>query len=417
MIFSRKFAVKGLLVAAVHTVAIMAQAQSPGNPECINVPNNPDPCCASPVPSWCPVSTNPWPVLNSGTSTAIENYLLSIGLPGQIAGLPFAGSLAGQAADYIVGGAQDLLNDLNGVVTTPTPTTLMDFLPLLGGREQLTSLVVSSVASIGPAAFNGIVSNRTYDIPYVASTDLIEACQSNGGIHRDRNFDHGPMNPVSTTGNLIYKTNVGVPTQIAARRPSWGTRLLYDHYWMWWFGDSSMVPRSSKDRATTSHVYPRIGDYDLKFLMLETGADWFIGFNSNANSGVSWSDFSANWSANDDESPDACNYATMQVLPNNAPNAVVFVANTDRPDRKQFRATSSNDPDGNPLTYHWRFSDGSTSTSAVVTRTFNNVNYNQTMTATLTVSDGGRSDVTVKSFSVGPFLGNGCHGPSEYECW
>jgi hypothetical protein len=72
-----------------------------------------------------------------------------------------------------------------------------------------------------------------------------------------------------------------------------------------------------------------------------------------------------------------------------------------------FTSQGANDPDGDPLTYSWTFSDGSTGSGAAVTKAFST---SGTITGTVSVSDGKKSaeasgTVNVRSLA-GTWRGN-----------
>ena len=89
---------------------------------------------------------------------------------------------------------------------------------------------------------------------------------------------------------------------------------------------------------------------------------------------------------------------------NRAPTAVITSSPTNgsSPLVVEFFGQDSTDPEGVPLTYHWDFGDGTTSTQANPTKTFTTptgepVHYD----VTLTVSDGVHTDQTTQRITVG----------------
>ena len=88
------------------------------------------------------------------------------------------------------------------------------------------------------------------------------------------------------------------------------------------------------------------------------------------------------------------------VQPNRAPVASATASGT--LDTWTFDASRSADADGDALSYAWSFSDGTTATGAVVTRTFASAG---NFTATVTVSDGKlSSSASVKVAATKPFV-------------
>ena len=85
---------------------------------------------------------------------------------------------------------------------------------------------------------------------------------------------------------------------------------------------------------------------------------------------------------------------------NRAPKAVIAAtpSNGLAPLNVAFSSAGSNDPDGTPLTYAWNFGDGTTSTAANPQKTYT---ANGTYTATLTVSDGAKTDQATQKITVG----------------
>lgn len=394
-------AVLGLLGSQAH-----AQVQ---DPRCATNAFLYDPCCDTHKPSWCPAAPpgNPWKVLERGTEDAISDYLANAGLPSNWAANAVYDQIADKAAGYIVGLGKDFLDRLNGASPPAPQLTLMTYLPLMKGRERLTVLIVASVASIANVQYGASLSKDTiYPIPYKAGPGIRDACQHLSSIHKDRSFRFGLMNTVSSSGNLIFQTNVGVPTEIHAKRPSWTTRQIRKHKWMWWFGDGNMLPLSKEDRSGTNHVYRVEGDYVLNFVMLESGINWYLGYSSGTGDDLSWRNIDVKIEINkNDLSPDACNYGEMRVLPNDAPYARATVSpDFNYPGRYRFSALGSSDPNGNPLSYHWTFHDGTTASGAVAYKAFPEMMFGSSH-VTLTVSDGGLSDTTVRSFDIVPTCG------------
>lgn len=368
-----------------------------------------DPCCESDKPVWCPATPpgNPWNIYERRAEDNISDYLTNAGLPNNRAADFVYDQIADVTAGYIVDLAKDFLDRLNGGSPPAPQPTLKTFLPLMQGRERLTVLIVASVASIANVQYGASLSTDTiYPIPYMAGPGIRDACQHLSSIHKDRTFKFGLMNTVSSSGNLIFQTNVGVPTEIHAKRPSWITREIRKHKWMWWFGDGNMLPLSKEDRSGTSHVYRVEGNYVLNFVMLESAMDWFVGFSSKTLDDLSWSDIEVKIEINgNDMSPDACNYGEMRVLPNDAPYARATVgADSSYPGRYRFSALASSDPNGNPLSYHWAFHDGTTASGEVVYKFYPELMFGSRH-VTLTVSDGGLSDTTVRSFDIVPSCG------------
>lgn len=368
-----------------------------------------DPCCDSKKPDWCPAAPpgNPWNVIENRTEDAISDYLKNAGLPNNWAANGAYSLIASNTASYIVGLGKDFLDRLNGYSPPEPRLTLDTFLPLMKGRERLTVLIVGSVASIGNLGYGASLSKDTiYPIPYKAGPGIRDACQHLSSIHKDRTFRFGLMNTVSSSGNLIFQTNVGVPTEIHAKRPSWTTRQIRKHKWIWWFGDGNMLPLSKEDRSGTNHVYRVEGNYVLNFVMLESALNWYLGFSAGTGDDLSWSDIDVKIDINgNDLSPDACNYGEMRVLPNDAPYARATVgADSSYPGRYRFSALGSSDPNGNPLSYHWAFDDGTTASGQVVYKFYPDFIFGSRH-VTLTVSDGGLSDTTVRSFDVLPSCG------------
>ena len=384
----------------------LAQAQ---DPRCVTDAYVLDACCGSDAPNWCPATPpgNPWNVLENWAEDEISDYLKNAGLPDNWAANATYSLIASNAAGYIVGLGRDFLDRLNGGSPSTPQLTLMTYLPLMKGRERLTVLIVASVASIAKLQYGAALSQNTiYPIPYKAGPGIRDACQHLSSIHKDRSFRFGLMNTVSSSGNLIFQTNVGVPTEIHAKRPSWTTRQIRKHKWIWWFGDGNMLPLSKEDKSGTNHVYRVEGNYILNFVMLESAINWYLGFSTNSADDLSWSDIDVKIDINgDDLSPDACNYGEMRVLPNDAPSARATAGSDyNNPGRYRFSAQGSSDPNGNPLSYHWAFDDGTTASGEVVYKYYPEWVLG-TRHVTLTVSDGGLSDTTVRSFEVIPSCG------------
>jgi hypothetical protein len=345
-------------------------------------------------------------VLENRTESAISDYLANAGLPNNWAADATYSLIASNTAKWIVGNGRDFLDRLNGNSPPKPRLTLDTYLPLMKGKERLTVQIVSSVASIANLGYGQYLSQDTiYPIPYKAGPGIRDACQHYNSIHKDRTFRFGKMNTVSSSGDLVFQTNVGVPTEIHAKKPSWTTRELFKHKWILWFGDGNMLPLSKNDRSGTNHVYRVEGNYVLNFVMLESGIDWFLGWSSDSVDDLSWSDIDVKIEINDDLAPDACNYGEMRVLPNDAPYARATVG-TDwsNPGRYRFSAQGSSDPNGNPLSYHWTFDDGTTSSGEVVYKHYPEWAFGSRH-VTLTVSDGGLSDTTVRSFELAPACG------------
>lgn len=85
---------------------------------------------------------------------------------------------------------------------------------------------------------------------------------------------------------------------------------------------------------------------------------------------------------------------------NVAPTAVASADHTSglAPLAVNFSSVGSNDPEGQPITYAWNFGDGTTSTSANPSKTYNT---NGVYIATLTVSDGLKSQTDTLKITVG----------------
>ena len=375
-----------------------------------------DPCCQSDRPEWCPAEPpgNPWKIYERRVEDNISDYLENAGLPNNWAANHIYDQIADKTAEYIVGLGKDFIDRLNGASPPEPQLTLSTYLALMRGRERLTVLIVASVASIANVPSGASLSKDTiYPIPYKAGPGIRDACQHLSSIHKDRRFRFGLMNTVSSSGNLIFQTNVGVPTEIHAKRPSGTTRWLRKHKWMWWFGDGNMLPLSKEDRSGTNHVYRVEGNYVLNFVMLESALNWYLGFSSNTLDDLSWRDIDVKIDINgNDLSPDACNYGEMRVLPNDAPYARATVGpDFNYPGRYRFSALASSDPNGNPLSYHWTFHDGTTASGAVAYKSYPEMMFGSSH-VTLTVSDGGLSDTTVRSFDIVPT----CGGPTGRMC-
>ncbi|MFK8014839.1 MAG: PKD domain-containing protein [Gammaproteobacteria bacterium] len=363
-----------------------------------------DICCSVNPPAFCPAEANgqTWNVRHSSTQSALSDYLENAGFPNSASSNPMYNRLSDQTAEFVVAHGQHFLDKLDGSTAPAQQVTLDDFLPLLSGREQLTTLIVGSVQSIAQIQLGQTLEPDTiYPIPFMAGPQIKQACIDTPTIHKDRNFNLGLMNVIEGNGDLVFQATVGVPTELAAKRPSWLTRQARIHKWIWWTGDANMLPISSEDISSAYHVYRVIGNYTTAFVMLESEIEWMIDFDSeDSEEGFSIGDLNINIDFEGPLSPDACNYAEMRVRPNLAPTARAGVgADPITLGRYRFDASASGDPNGNPLTYTWQFSDGSVEHGRLAYRTYPQWDTGNKQ-VTLTVSDGGLSDTTVLNYHV-----------------
>jgi hypothetical protein len=260
----------------------------------------------------------------------------------------------------------------------------------------------TSIASISADPNIRITENVSYKLPYAAGPSVRVACQRAGSEHKDRDFNRTVMkNGSVVNGQSKFVTQVGVPTEIQANRPSWSSRQVWDYWWTWWFGDGSMMPLSDEDNPHTVHAYNHLGNYTLAFVMLKDDPTLWIGASGDLAENLNF-----RWSVSVEDGPvrlpDACNYATMQVVPNNAPVAGITFGGTNVSRQFRFSANASSDPDGNPLAYFWRLQDGWTTRVPTFTKTYPSVDYIIRETVQLTVSDGAKMHTTTRTVLVPP---------------
>ncbi len=184
----------------------------------------------------------------------------------------------------------------------------------------------------------------------------------------------GPVNnPPGASANATPKTGaapLAVAFSSAGSSDPEGTALTY----AWVFGDG--------DTATTanpSHTYTTAGSYSAKLTVSD-------GTNSTTSSTIAIT-----------VTIPGQNYPPVAAAAANVSGGVVPLAVT-------FSSAGSSDPEGSTLAYSWNFGDGTTSTSASPSHTYQ---VSGLFTATLTVSDGTNS---VSATPIAIAVGNGASG-------
>lgn len=406
-----------LAAAQVVVPLIPTDPSPPSGNECVSEELNNsnfdrfDPCCYpanSPLrPTFCPTKvSDPFNVAESFVRNQLLNVFNALNFPQLLGFLPGdpSGFIAGQLADFVVERGTDwLFRRANGSQgSAPLSLTVPEVFLRVTGDEYLSSAIFTSIASISRNPNFSVVEGTAYKIPYPAGPSVLVACQNSGGEHRDRDFNRSVMtNGTIVNGNSTFITQAGVPTEIAANRPSWSSRQIWDYYWTWWFGDASMVPFSEEEDAHTVHTYNHVGQYTLAFVMMQDDPYFSIGVSGNFLGGL---DYRAGIDHSSDYLfPDACNYATMDVQPNQAPYAQFSAGPTNLPFQYRFTAYPSWDPDGNPLSYLWRMQDGATTRARTFYKTYpSNTQFPVMETVELTVSDGAKMHTITRDVFVYP---------------
>lgn len=372
-----------------------------------------DPCCyadANRRPAYCPVANQPFRVLEIAVSNQIASLLTTFGFPN----IQGSDTIPREIGQFIVREGIDYLTRLASGGSSngggPLSLSIPQVAAQLNSNDYLTTVMFASVASISSDPNFVITEDVSYKLPYPAAPTILDACQGAGGKHKDRNFNLSVMNETVENGQYVFTAQAGVPTEISANRPSWVSRQIYDYRWMWWFGDASMVPYSRKQYSSTVHQYSRKGDHTLAFVMLRNDPYFEIGFSGSGDNFIN--DLYFRKDDSDDYFTRACNYGTMRVVENSRPVAAAGMGPNNMQYQMRFTASGSFDPDGNPLAYLWRLSDGSTTRARTFTKTYAANQVGTTDWIQLTVSDGAKMHTITRNFIVntstcpsdGPFV-------------
>ena len=196
-----------------------------------------------------------------------------------------------------------------------------------------------------------------------------------------------------------------VPFTFKAKTHGGLTDLLSDSYYFWSFGDGIRRFNKKGDDEAASHTYLRLGEYTLSSIVYSE--EWSIGISIgtslNGDFSVNDSSIKPKLESNGKLYLEGCDFATIKVVPNNAPKAKIAFQGPHQQGITlvAFHGSPSSDPDGHDLTYTWRLGTQVMSTSQTFKLPFGaflNLK-NQYPGVTLTVSDGDKSDTTTMSFS------------------
>ncbi len=214
----------------------------------------------------------------------------------------------------------------------------------------------------------------------------------------------GYTNFPSFSGNVetmkSFKVNQGVPFNFKANRHGRLTRWFRDSFYFWSFGDGIRYLNKKPQVHEVGHSWNQLGKHTLSSLVYSE--DNVLGFSFNIDIDGDFGFIGTNWDGFTKTGSlylESCDVAEIDVVLNNKPIARVAEYQTiyNGTDYQQvnFSAGLSSDPDGNPLTYTWKYR-GKVNTGKNVRYTISS--FSGTQYLTLTVSDGGKSDTTTHAF-------------------
>ena len=222
--------------------------------------------------------------------------------------------------------------------------------------------------------------------------------------------------PTGTKTIKRFTVQKGVPHRFTAKTHGGLTDLMSDSFYFFSFGDGIRQYNKKGDDEGAEHVYHGMGTYTLSSLVYTEEWSIFFGISGSTYGDLSINDSSLDFDLekNGDLYLEGCDVAEVTVVKNNAPTARIRetrrTPNT-RTTNVSLTGSSSSDPDGNTLSYTWRYGS-QTKTGKNVTFNFSNPEVGTaSYTVTLTVTDGDKSDTTTRNVYISPY----CYSCNGYE--
>ena len=258
----------------------------------------------------------------------------------------------------------------------------------------------------------GAISVSVSPVKYGPNVDLLVELRDSAGTLVSSG------NPVTTLGVTLAPTVSAGTYFLTVRgtgKPANGTDYGYSNYGSvgFYFVRGTVVSTGPIAPVAVATATPQTGDAPLAVTLNGSGSfdqdgtivsyAWNFGDGtSGAGSVVSHTystpgSYAAVLTVTDSQGLTASQSVQIQATaPNILPNAVIAASSTSgaAPLAVTFNGSGSTDPDGSIATYAWNFGDGTTSSGAVVSKTFNTAG---TYTVTLTVTDnrGGKGTSSV----------------------
>lgn len=258
----------------------------------------------------------------------------------------------------------------------------------------------------------GAISVSVSPVKYGPNVDLLVELRDSAGTLVSSG------NPVTTLGVTLAPTVSAGTYFLTVRgtgKPANGTDYGYSNYGSvgFYFVRGTVVSTGPIAPVAVATATPQTGDAPLAVTLNGSGSfdqdgtivsyAWYFGDGTSGDGSVVSHTYSTSGSytavltVTDSQGLSASQSVQIQATaPNMLPTAVIAASSTSgaAPLAVTFNGSGSTDPDGSIATYAWNYGDGTTSSGAVVSKTFNTAG---TYTVTLTVTDnrGGKGTSSV----------------------